>query len=514
MPSKPLKVLLVEDSEDDATLTLETLRKGGFEPRSRRVDSMAEMRAALAERDWDVALSDYNLPLLTGHDALALRHASVPELPFIVVSGCIGEEAAVGLMRAGADDCIMKDNLGRLVPAVERCLKEAHNRRQRQLAQLALRESEARYRAIVTNIPGMVFQLLRLPDGSFLFPYASEGCLTLLGVRAAGLMHDSAHLVERIAPEDRGSFLDSMALSANRLGAWNWEGRIALAHGEHKWLNLRSTPRRLAGGEVQWEGIILNVSHAKFAEFELRRSRERLRELSAHIQSVKERERTRIAREIHDDLGGTLTAIKIELLRLAKHLPLNLDHLHERASSIEALADSALETTHRISTELRPGILDLGIVAAVEWQAKEFGKHFGVACAVERSGEEIELDPDAAFAVFRIFQEALTNVAKHSDASHVAVRLGFDCDRFELSVHDDGRGLTEGDLSKPRSFGVHSIVERARDLGGEASVTGIPGRGTTVVVRIPTAGASSEIPAPLGAAKHGSPDLSGSEARR
>lgn len=485
MCAADLRVLLVEDSADDTFLIVKALRAGGFAPQVRRVETAAELQAALAEHDWDLALSDYNLPQFSGAEALEMRCAIVPELPFIVISGCVGEEAAVGLMRSGADDYVMKDNLVRLAPAVERCLKEAHNRRQRQLAQLALRESEARYRAIVTNIPGMVFQLLRLPDGALRLPYASDGCMALLEVGATQLMREPAQLVERIDPRDRAEFHASMTRSSQSFVAWNWEGRVKLASGETKWINLRSSPRALQDGSIQWGGIISNISHTKTTEHELRTSRERLRELSAHMQSVKERERTRIAREIHDDLGGTLTAIKIEVLRLARQLPEAQPALREIADSIATLADNALDTTRRISTELRPGILDLGLVAALEWQATEFAKRFDIGCAFDWSGEEITLDADVAFALFRIFQEALTNVVKHAGATHVQVGLTFGTDEVELSVRDDGRGLEESDLNKPRSFGIRGILERARDLGGEARLDSVPGRGTALIVQVP-----------------------------
>lgn len=482
---RPLRVLLIEDSPDDAALMLEALTAGGYAPRAQRVERANAVQAALSENDWDVVLSDHNLPQLDGQEALELRKVHAPELPFIVVSGCIGEEAAVALMRAGADDYIMKDNLARLVPAVRRCVKETHNRRQRQLALLALHESEARYRAIVSNIPGMVFQMLQLPGAGLQFRYASDGCHALLGVPAADLLREPELFLERIELEDRAGFHASMAHSAQRLTAWNWEGRISLYGGEIKWINLRSTPRALTGGGVQWGGVIANISHGKATELELRESRERLRELSAHLHTVKERERTRIAREIHDDLGGTLTAIKIELLRLKRQLPAGYEQLLGLAGSIEALADTALEATRRIATELRPGILDLGLIAAVEWQAREFRKHVGIACELTCTGEEVVLDADAAVALFRIFQEALTNVAKHAAASRVEVRLHFGAADIELTIRDDGRGIAAPDLSKPRSFGIRGILERARELGGEAAVRRAAGAGTMLMVRIP-----------------------------
>src|ERR1035437_2395150 len=182
MPPKSLHLLLVEDSPDDAALVQQALRQAGLTLTPRQVDSAAGMATALVEERWDLVISDYNLPGFSGTDALRLLRERSPDTPLIVVSGCIGEEAAVTLMKAGADDYVMKDNLARLAPAVERSLKQAQTRAQRKFAQLALRESEARFKAIASNIPGTVLQLLLRPDGSRSFSYVSEGCLALCGV--------------------------------------------------------------------------------------------------------------------------------------------------------------------------------------------------------------------------------------------------------------------------------------------------------------------------------------------
>jgi PAS domain-containing protein len=158
------------------------------------------MAAALAEKRWDLVICDYNLPGFSGADALQLLREHSRDIPLIMVSGCIGEEAAVTMMKAGADDYVMKDNLARLAPAVERSLKEARTRAQRQLAQNALRESEARFKAIASNTPGMVLQLLLHPDGNWSFSYLSDGCLLLCSaIRAC--FSTSSH--PRIRPHSR-----------------------------------------------------------------------------------------------------------------------------------------------------------------------------------------------------------------------------------------------------------------------------------------------------------------------
>ena len=443
------------------------------------------MTAALTEQSWDLVISDYNLPGFSGTEALQLVQAHAPEVPLIVVSGCIGEEAAVALMKAGAEDCIMKASLSRLVPAVERCIKEEQNRVQRQIAQHALRESEARLKALVSNVPGMVFQLLLKNGDERSFGYVGEGCQALFGVGSRLLQRYPEYFFDLILPDDLEAFTRTMRTSAEELAAWDLEFRIRVAGSDDiKWVSLRASPRWPDDGSVLWEGIISDLTQSKLAELEIRRSHEMVRELSAHLQTVKEQERTRIAREIHDDLGGTLTAIKIELMRLGSGLAPGYDQARDRLKSAEELVDSALDTTRRISTDLRPGILDLGIVAAMEWQGAEFTKRMGIPCMVACTQEHIGLTDEVSIALFRIFQETLTNVAKHAHATRVEVTLEAGDDFVTLVVHDDGRGFSDSDLAKPRAFGIRGILERAYNLGGEASLSRAGG-GAEITVRVP-----------------------------
>jgi signal transduction histidine kinase len=485
MPPKDLRLLLVEDSTDDASLVQQTLRQAGMTLATRQVDSAAAMAAALIEEQWDLVISDYSLPGFSGTDALKLLREHSPDTPFLVVSGCIGEEAAVTLMKAGADDYVMKDHLARLAPAMERSLKEARTRAHGKLAELAMRESEARFKALVSNIPGTVLQLLLDKNGGWSFSYVSENSLALLGVTPRLLQRYPGFFFDLITAEDAASFAQSMQTSARELTDWNWEGRIHVSGGDEiKWVNLRSSPRQLDNGSVVWEGILSNITQRKLVELEMRRSRADLSRLSAHVESIKEHERARIAREIHDDLGGTLTAIKIMLMRLGSGLAPDAEQALQRLRSTEALVDGALETTRRISTELRPGILDLGIVAAMEWQAAEFEKHMDIPCRLTCVHEEITVDSEISIALFRIFQEALTNIAKHAGATRVEVKLEADADSVTLQVRDNGHGIATEDLAKPRAFGILGMRERALNLGGNASVRRTRG-GTAVTVRLP-----------------------------
>ena len=325
--------------------------------------------------------------------------------------------------------------------------------------------------------PALVYQFVLHPDGTMTYPSVSEGCTALLGLSVAELQQDAGRFVQLILPEDRKGWHDAMAASKATLAAWNWEGRIrARGWDDVKWISLRATPLRLADGGVQWDGIMSNVTSS-------RREQERLAELTDHIQQAKEQERARIAREIHDDLGGNLTAIKMALAMLSARLP-DDPALRAKADYLDDLVDRTIDAVHRISLDLRPSTLDLGIVAALEWQAREFEGRLGIPCVFRSAERDVELDPDQAAALFRIVQEALTNIAKHAHATRVTLGLRRQRQHLTLSICDNGRGITPADRLKPQSFGLRGMSERARALGGTLALSQAPGGGTMVVVKI------------------------------
>jgi signal transduction histidine kinase len=220
-------------------------------------------------------------------------------------------------------------------------------------------------------------------------------------------------------------------------------------------------------------------------EDEFRRSTEQLRELSARLQSVREEERTRIAREIHDELGQALTGLKMDVAWLQKHLDQQQPALVEKTRAMSNLTDIIIRAVRRIATELRPGILDLSLVATIEWQLQEFQTRSGIRGKLISAPEETTLDVDGATTVFRIFQEILTNVARHAQATQIEVSVEENDTFLTLQVQDNGRGITEGEIHSPKSIGLLGMQERARLRGGEVQFQGTPGQGTTVTVRLP-----------------------------
>jgi signal transduction histidine kinase len=355
-------VLLAEDSEEDAFLVLAELRSRGYALEYVRVCTEHDFAAELWRRDWSLIIADYSIPGFGAMEALALLEEAGRDIPFIIVSGTIGEDLAVKAMKAGAHDCIQKDKLGRLGPAIDRELREARVRREREQA-----------------------------------------------------------------------------------------------------------------------------------EEDLRNSREELRALAAHLQGVREEERKNIAREIHDQLGQSLTGFKMDLAWMRHRLSptageINRQPLLEKLAELATAMDASADLVRKLCTELRPGILDdLGLLPAVEWQAREFTRRAGIPCLVRFEVEELDMGPERSTALFRIFQEILTNVSRHAHARKVDVLMSKESRNVVLRVRDDGRGLDDSELEGSQSLGILGMRERALVFKGEVAIQGRRGKGTTVTVKIPLA---------------------------
>ena len=243
------------------------------------------------------------------------------------------------------------------------------------------------------------------------------------------------------------------------------------------------------GTQLKQKNIVItyeDITDRKRAETEIERSREQLRNLSAHLQSVREKERTRIARELHDELGQLLTALNTGLVLLNRKIPETEKALRDQTGSMIELVDMTMQTLKRIYMALRPGMLDhLGLAVAIGWQAGEFEKRTGIRCKVTVDPEDLSLDPDLSTAIFRIFQETLTNIARHAGAARVHVSLKATAEKVLLTVRDNGRGITQEQLAKPNSFGLLGMRERTHYWGGDVRISGKPGKGTLVKVDIP-----------------------------
>lgn len=240
------------------------------------------------------------------------------------------------------------------------------------------------------------------------------------------------------------------------------------------------------GGRKLFTVILHDTTAQKEAEAQLRDSGEQLRALAARLQSVREEERARIAREIQERLGQALAVLRMDLAWVASRLPASPAPLEERVQGMLALTNSTIHSVRRIATELRPGVLDdLGLVAALEWQAQEFQTRTDIACEFGSSQADFALAPAVGTALFRICQEALTNVARHAHATRVSIRLQEEAGSLVLIVVDNGRGITDEEIAHRTSLGLLGMQERALLLGGKLTIAAQSGEGTTITVRVP-----------------------------
>ncbi|MET0312111.1 MAG: response regulator [Burkholderiaceae bacterium] len=347
----PLRLLVVEDSPLDYEMLAASLEMQGIATDSLRVDSLDDLLAALSGQAWDVVISDHHLPGFTSKEAFTMVRQLDNPPPFIIVSGVLGEDAAVEAMRDGADDYLLKGRLARLGMAVSNAQ-----------AASVLRREKAR------------------------------------------------------------------------------------------------------------------------AEARLKDYQEQLSDLTAHLQTVVDEERASIAREIHDDIGGSLTALKFDLALIGRHADPAQRERAERAIGVLA---HAAEASQRIMRNLRPPILDAGLVQALEWQVGQFRERSGMAVAYRSNVTAVDVEPTVAMAVYRTCQEALTNIVKHAaGATAVEVDLHYGDGLLSMEISDNGRGFEAGDLRKPTSFGLRGLAERARKVHGSLDFTSAAGR-TTLMLWIP-----------------------------
>jgi len=451
----------------------------GPRPAFTTVPGLAALRAKLREQHWDAVLHCLNHAGCTPAATLKTMHDRNLDTPLIVIAEAADQRAAMKALRGGAHDIVFLDRLNRLPASVEREVREAGQRADHRAALEMLHDSEARFRALATNLPGLVFNLQLDTQGDFRFLYVSEGCVRLLGIAQHELRGAARRFFDTLLAADRRTLVAALEESAQSGNPLVWEGR--LKDGE-RWIDMRSLPHRSDEGTVVWTGIATDISRTKTTEAALRESRAQLAALSFHLEAAKEEEREKIARDIHDELGSILVRLKIEATLLASKLPAELGG---KARSIENLLDQAMGTASRVARQLRPGILkEFGLAAAIECQADDFAHSTGITCRAQ-CDEVSELDPDTSLALFRIVQEALTNIAKHARASLVVVRMKRENGNISLEIRDNGRGIAERDMEKPKSFGLRGIRERMQSLEGTFHIAMAEQGGTLLILKVP-----------------------------
>jgi PAS domain S-box-containing protein len=358
-------------------------------------------------------------------------------------------------------------------------------RRKIQQRTAGLEQAESRIRLIIDTMPTMVWRLRS--DGAV--DFVNQRWLDYVGVSFEEAMEDANRSVH---PDDLPRVWERwrMDMAAGRPS--EDEMRLRRADGEYRWFLVRTVPLRDEQGHiVQWYGTSTDLEDRKRAEDKLRATSEQLRALSARLHLAREEEGIRIAREIHDELGATLTSLRWELEGIKKTLiepekGSPAAQLKEKLATMLGLTDTMIDIVRKIASDLRPVVLDvLGLEEAVEWQAQQFTERTGITVHCMSAGTGFDLNAEQSTAIFRIFQEALTNVLRHAHATRVDVTMLRDTGAFVLLIRDNGRGITEEERVGALSIGLLGMRERAHLIRGEFDVSGSEGQGTTVTLRLP-----------------------------
>ncbi|MCX8155434.1 MAG: PAS domain S-box protein [Verrucomicrobiae bacterium] len=359
---------------------------------------------------------------------------------------------------------------------------------QRKLAEEELRRSEERF-SRAFHLSPILMLVTRLRDG--LIVNANDYFLRCLGLSREEVIGKSTmELGLYESPEMRERMTEPLRRGGT---VRNLEVRLRLKQGLIDCL-LSAAPVDL-GGEPHVLSLALDITERKRAELAIRESREQLRTLAERLEIVREEERRQIAREIHDDLGQCLTSLKLDLAWVARNLQREPAALEARLADMMKVVDQTIQSVRRISSELRPGVLDdLGLPAAIEWQAQEFERRTGIPCQVHCDEGLDQLDSRMATALFRILQEALTNIIRHAQATRVRVNLARTNEQVILRVRDNGTGLPPKARQRSEGLGLLSMRERAAALGGRFTVVSRRGRGTTIVARLPLAAPAAAAP--------------------
>jgi PAS domain S-box-containing protein len=323
--------------------------------------------------------------------------------------------------------------------------------------------------------------------------FANEGLYSVFGWKAEELVGQTTRVLFRSDEEYEHTAIKNLysTLEGQRI----FRTEFTYRHKDGSDVICLVSASRIGEG-LKDRGIVVtyeDITERKNAEKELARFHEKIRNHAAHLEAVREEERTSIARELHDELGQLLTVLNMDLVLLSKKVPENQPFLQEKIEGMIKLVEIIMESLKRISMALRPDLLDhLGLAEAIEWQADNLQKHTGIRCNSVIETQRINIIPNLATSIYRIFQETLTNIARHAKATKVSVSLKIRRGRIALRVRDNGQGITKEQQSKPDAFGLIGIRERAYHWGGEIKINGKEGKGTTVSVSIPLPGKDEE----------------------
>jgi len=476
---EPLRVLIVEDSEDDALILLRELRRGGYEPNFERVETEEAMGAALEGQPWDLIIADYALPHFSAPAALALVRELRLETPFIVVSGKIGEETAVAMMKAGAHDYIMKENLARFLPAVNRELREAQVRRERKGAEEEIQRL------------GQYLELVFESAKTWLVILDENGDIVF--------WNRAAELISGYSREE--------VLGHHKIWEWLYpnEGyrreiteKTTAVIGEGKVVEDFETMIRTKGGEervVSWHlSDLLDQNGTVIGSMGLGIDITERRRLEMEILRISEAERRHIGQELHDELGQSLAGIALMSKALAQELASGSPAKAAEANKIVELVNEAADLTRSLARGLCPVEVEAhGLMSALQELASTVRKVHRVSCDFRCEEPVLVGDNATARHLYRIAQEAVTNALKHGRPKHVVIGLSAEDERATLRVEDDGTGFPE-EVGNSEGMGLRIMKYRAEMIGASLDVGRAAGGGAVVTCSLPHAPHKGQAP--------------------
>jgi two-component system sensor histidine kinase UhpB len=475
-----IRVLILEDRQTDAELMVEELRLGGFEPQWQRVETEADYLASLVP-ELSVILADFNLPAFDAARALRLLNERKLEIPFIVVSGTIGEEVAVAIMREGAADYLLKDRLARLPAAVTAVLENERLRRERRDAETARRGAEQRYREIFENAIEGICQTTM--QGRVVT--ANPAMARILGYSSPQeLIGAMQHFGEKLHADDRRDY-DRLILENDSVRGF--ECQLYRTDGGTIWVSLNTQLVRNGSAEDHYDITLSDITELKETGAALNQYRKELQDLAARLLSAQETESKRLARELHDVFSQKLAVLSMELGTLRKRPPDSHRELQERlAKACEQISELA-KAFHQTSRRLHPAVLyDLGLSEALKHECAAFARQHEIRVTCSSRNLPAGIPDEVALCLYRVAQESLRNIRHHAKAGNVRVALKGGEGEIVLTIDDDGCGFVRQTVRGKGGLGLVSMEERVRYVGGTLFITSTPGRGTRVQVRAPS----------------------------
>ena len=478
IPNK-IHILLIEDNETDAILVQSDLQQAMGDQISvvhtERIDSALQL---IQQQSFDLILSDLTLPDSDGITTINRLRESAADIPIAVLSFRDDEKLAIKAIKAGAQDYLVKGSLTEGVLA--RVIRYSIERKR---IEESNRKAQKRFQTIFEKAP-LGIALVNLSTGKYYdvnpkYAFIAGRCVDeLIGINQSDILH----------PDDVFSYLSDIKRFINdRSYDCKLAKRVLRPDMSIIWIEISIVPFEIMNnGEVCHLCMIEDITESK-------RMIESLRQLTTHLQDVREEERTRIGREIHDVLGGTLTVLKMDLDWLSKKI--SADPMHERIRSLYELTGEAIETARRVSINLRPNVLDnLGLYGAIEWQIREFEQRTNIRCELESTISNLFVNnKHSETSIFRVIQEVFINIVRHSQASRVDIELSEDDDDILIIIKDNGIGITESNMLNPESFGIIGMNERMQQIGGKLEISGVPSQGSVVTLKIPLTIATTNV---------------------